>query len=304
METKICNKCGIEKPLKDFQFRKDTNSYRNACKECINKQKKILYDKKHAEERRLRQLRKQELPDTIICNKCGIEKDISMFDFRKDTGKYRNTCKECRKKISKDYYLSHKKEIREKQKVYGKKYRKENKEILSKKGKEYYEANKEKIKPRHKKNNAKRYIEKREKILQYSKEYKETHKEQVRIRINKYEKERKKKDPLFKLIKQVRTLINNSFSNKGYKKNTKIEKILGVNIDFFITYLLETYKKNYGVEWDGKEDVHIDHIIPLSTANSKEEVIKLCHYTNLQLLKAKDNLNKSNKLNWKVEEKK
>ena len=171
---------------------------------------------------------------------------------------------------------------------------------MSKKGKEYYNANKEKIKPRHKKNNAKRYIEKREQILQYGKEYKETHKEKTRVRMNNYEKERKKNDSVFKLKKQVRSLLSGSFSNKGYKKNTKTDKILGINTDSFITYLLETYKSIYGVEWDGKEEVHIDHIIPLATANSEEEIIKLCHYTNLQLLKAKDNLKKSNKIGWKL----
>ena len=41
-----------------------------------------------------------------------------------------------------------------------------------------------------------------------------------------------------------------------------------------------------------KNKYHIDHIVPLATAQTEEDVIKLCHYTNLQLLTAKDNLEK------------
>jgi len=39
---------------------------------------------------------------------------------------------------------------------------------------------------------------------------------------------------------------------------------------------------------------HIDHIIPLSSATSKDELLKLCHYSNLQPLWKVDNLQKSN----------
>lgn len=46
----------------------------------------------------------------------------------------------------------------------------------------------------------------------------------------------------------------------------------------------------------------IDHIIPLSIAKNEEEVIKLCHYTNLQLLRAEDNIKKGNKINWMLGE--
>ena len=65
-------------------------------------------------------------------------------------------------------------------------------------------------------------------------------------------------------------------------------------------YLRETFKNNYGYDWNGIEKVHIDHIIPLSVAKTEKDVMKLCHYTNLQLLKAKDNLHKYNKLDWEL----
>ena len=83
-------------------------------------------------------------------------------------------------------------------------------------------------------------------------------------------------------------------------KNKKTSEILGCDLEYFANYLLQTFKNNYGYDWDGKEKISIDHIVPLATAKTEEEVIKLCHYTNLQLLKAEDNLQKGDKLNWEL----
>ena len=51
-----------------------------------------------------------------------------------------------------------------------------------------------------------------------------------------------------------------------------------------------------GMTWHNRSEWHIDHIVPLSSANNEEELYKLCHYTNLQPLWAEENLKKSNKI--------
>ena len=45
VETKVCNKCYLEKSLKDFYIRRDRNSFRYSCKVC---------DKKYREDNKLR----------------------------------------------------------------------------------------------------------------------------------------------------------------------------------------------------------------------------------------------------------
>lgn len=39
-----------------------------------------------------------------------------------------------------------------------------------------------------------------------------------------------------------------------------------------------------------KNEVHIDHVIPISWANTEKQVLALNHYSNLQLLSVEDNL--------------
>lgn len=38
--------------------------------------------------------------DTKVCRLCGVEKSISEFYFRKESGHYRSECKECLSKLS------------------------------------------------------------------------------------------------------------------------------------------------------------------------------------------------------------
>ena len=78
-------------------------------------------------------------------------------------------------------------------------------------------------------------------------------------------------------------------------KNNKTFDIVGCSPQFLKEHLEKQFKD--GMTWDkiGKE-IHIDHIIPLSSAKTEEDIYKLCHYTNLQPLWAQENLSKGNRI--------
>ena len=118
----------------------------------------------------------------------------------------------------------------------------------------------------------------------------------VKDRINKQNRKRRKEDPIYKLKGRVRYAIYRYIKDKGGRSSIDI---LGCEIDKLKEHLTEQFSE--GMTWDNHGEWHIDHIIPLSSANTKEEVIKLNHYTNLQPLWAKDNLSKGAKQDWNQE---
>lgn len=49
MNSKICNRCNLEKDINDFELQKDKNKHRNICKECRNLQRRENYQKNKEE---------------------------------------------------------------------------------------------------------------------------------------------------------------------------------------------------------------------------------------------------------------
>jgi hypothetical protein len=115
---------------------------------------------------------------------------------------------------------------------------------------------------------------------------------------NQHTKERRNRkkiiDPIFKLKQKLRGVISQSFIRRGYKKNSKTEEILGCDIVTFRYYFENLFVEN--MSWENAGEWHIDHIIPLSSAKTIEDVYKLCHYTNLQPLWGIDNIKKGDKI--------
>lgn len=329
---KRCKICLQIKDLSEFYFRKEQQQYRTECKSCMLSKQKEIRDIKSIERKRLKEIEKanKPIPNSKVCSKCNIEKTIDEFRTNKH-GYIFTVCKECeynlnmeryyKEKMQDEHYKAvheakleqdklfkdHKKrclvcfQVKDLSEFY---YRNDShdyknwcKECEKKRTNKFYNEYKEVILEKQHKH----YKENRKIMLQRKKEYADSNKEKLREYHTKYVHNRRKNDDIFRLKSQIRHLINQSFRRKGKQKRGKAEEIVGCDFETLYNYLLETYKQNYGIEWNGVDEVHIDHIIPLSTVETEEEIIKLCHYTNLQLLKAKDNLSKNDKLNWKLE---
>ena len=225
------------------------------------------------------------------CSKCDIEKEIEMF-YKDKSSKdgHRSNCSACSRK-----YLIDTREMQ-------KEYRDKNKDKISeksrldyalnidkkrKKSKKYYELNSEKVKN----TNKKYYENNKQKKLKYQKEYQKNNREKRNLQLV----ERRKNDPLFRLITNIRNLINNSFYEMSYSKKSRTQEILGCSFDELKIYLESKFES--WMTWENRglytgefnDGWDIDHIIPLSSANSEEELIKLNHYTNLQPLCSKIN---------------
>lgn len=144
---------------------------------------------------------------------------------------------------------------------------------------EYYLKYKEKYQNNYKKNRNSR--------LEYQNNY---YKENSKLRIKyqtDYIKNRIKNDTLFKLLTRFRSRTYNIFKNKKFIKQ-KTKELLGEDLKFIKQFIENKFIDD--MSWDNYGKWHIDHIIPLSSAKTKKELIKLCHYTNLQPLWARDNL--------------
>ena len=144
------------------------------------------------------------------------------------------------------------------------------------------------------------YLMNKEKILRKVKNYREEHLEKISERKYKRKKQRLNEDPIYKLKQQMNNLIYYSFKRKRkYRQTSRAYKIFGCDWKTFYNHLLDTFKNNYGKDWT-IENVEVDHIVPLSTAKTENEVIKLCYYTNLQLLTKEDNQRKGIKNNFTI----
>jgi hypothetical protein len=247
MESKECIKCNKSKTIDNFSIVKSKNTLSGSCKDCV-KEYKLQY--------RLNNLDKAKLYHQKSYEKVkGYSNNREFLDI---TNKICSKCLEIKEisnfsisKNSKSGFVNKCKDCSKKYMV------------------EY-----------HKNNNDKRL------------EYLAINNDIIQSKRRVYRKTIVRSD-ISILKERIRCGIINSFRLKGYTKKYKTEHILGCSFLEFKLYLESKFEDwmtwdNRGNPKDGILEFNktwdIDHKIPLVTAKTEEEVIKLNHYTNLQPL--------------------
>ena len=201
---------------------------------------------------------------TKVCSTC--KSIIEICNFTKDKNKrdgLKINCIECCKTLYNNY--KDKNYLKESER--GKKYNKEkriiNKEDIKEYKKKYYQENKESIELKRK-------------------DYRTSNK----IRLN----EIRKKNTIKYLNEKIGNSIRTSLKNNGFRKSSRTHEILGCSSQDLKIYLESKFEDWMSWENHGKYNGElnygwdIDHIIPISSVNSEEDIIKLNHHTNLQPL--------------------
>ena len=215
-----------------------------------------------------------------ICCSCKQVKTFESFGkLSSSKDGYRHDCKDCRKKYSennrnklKEYKKNYYQLNREKCNELSKKWYIDNLDSKKEYDKEYVFKNRDRRSETHKKWRS----ENIEKIREYKKSYYHS------VTVN---------DPDKMIRVSARSLVKRFLK---VKKNTTSE-IIGCSYEYLKQYLESKFESwmswdNHGL-YNGNFDYgwDIDHIVPLSSAKTDEEVIKLNHYTNLQPLCSKVN---------------
>lgn len=198
------------------------------------------------------------------CRRCGSVKPYLEFPKQAATPDgYCRWCKACKAA----YAVERKSADRELKAKRGARYYRKNRETFLAKGKAWREKNAEAIR------------ESRRLAYQANKDV-----------VNQRNKEWANSSPMRRFSANVRSMTCNILSRRGIIKTQRAVEILGCSYAELARHLEEKFKP--GMTWENRGEWHIDHIVPLASAKTEEDLLRLCHYTNLQPLWAFENLSK------------
>lgn len=227
------------------------------------------------------------------CYHCGEYKSLDHFGKDSYTpDKLRRACNECNRAKAREYTAKNRDFINKKRRE-----RRKNDPLYRQKNIERARKYKQKHRAELAAKQRRYQKEHREERAEYSQTYYAEHKKKIWER----RREKLRTDSIAALKSRVRIRIRTAMQKRGVTMPAHAKDIVGCEWDELWRHLLVTWETNYGAPWSG-EPYHIDHITPLDWAETGEDVIALCHYGNLQMLKPKDNIRKKNnfELKWLI----
>lgn len=208
---------------------------------------------------------------------------------------------------------------KEERNAYMREWRKKNKAKISDQNKKYREAHKAEAKAYHKawrdknrdhlneqqrekyKENPQAFKERKDRyIASHIEEVKESrhrYKVENRQKYTDYQRNKRQSDPVYKFRSSFTHLMSLYRRRKGYTGNKGTWEMVGCDFDTFLAYIQGQFTEGMTIEnyGHGKGCWNIDHIVPISTAQTDEDIERLNHYTNLRPMWATDNYRKSKK---------
>lgn len=207
---------------------------------------------------------------SVQCIMAGQEQPIS--NFQKDNSqvdRLNRHCSDCKRRFSK----------LDRQKYGGKRRSQEA---------EYRQT------PSRKESDRKHYQKHRQELAQKEKLRRPSHREDI----NRRARDRRQRDPLERVKASLRTRLSQIIRQRSLEKTYKLYQYIGCTFRELQACIEKQFQS--GMSWDnygnGLTKWNIDHIIPLSSAITVEDIYKLCHYTNLQPLWQPDNARKGNRM--------
>ena len=317
IDSKRCSKCKCIKSIENFNKNKaKKDGYRAYCRGCdseyysnnkerINKrnmenhvknreirleQNKERYEKNKNKDLIKARIAQEEFSKLNITHKtCVTCKELKiLINFNIDKSKKDGLniqCKECRKNArTRDHD-----KIKEKRK----RYTEENAEQIRARDNQRYALNTNGDRDKVKAYGKKRYLENKETILENNKLRRKKIVESGMCRAH-------HNIAAFRKGNCFDCVLLNALRNSHYRticlikkgdKKTRSLLAAGCSVGDFKTYIEEQFKE--GMNWNNYGEWHIDHIVPLATARTYQEAVKLCHYSNLQPLWKEDNIKKN-----------
>lgn len=224
------------------------------------------------------------------CSTCKVSKPVS--DFGKDASRkdlLRTYCKACAKahrSASAESAMRWREANRESSRLYSSSYYDSNKETLLEKQRQYRERNPDRVKESRRRH----YEKNKESILSAAREYCRKNPEKVRDYKRSWSAMAKSKRPEFALAVRYRKRVRMAVLKQSIKPGGKTQSLVGCTWLELKDHLESRFL--IGMSWQNFSEWHIDHIIPLASAKSTDELAALCHYSNLQPLWPLDNLKK------------